>query len=191
VVTGLGEVHTRPWVDQWRTHTDFHAAYCGGELRYPGEGHQARIANLKSGEFLKRQRNTGKPTDSHGGVEWLHLFRRRLAAIRLGTGGNIEEKVPGETDHHSPIVILRDVNQKIHIVKFRVHKLELVSLPHAGVRPHNQNIKATLNLPDGGEKGVGSSRELHGDNAGLKILHGEPQHCSHADDQNPDHTQSE
>jgi hypothetical protein len=88
-------------------------------------------------------------------------------------------------------VILRDVNQKVHIVELRVHKLELVSLAHAGVRPHNQNVEATLNLPDGGEKGVGSSRELHGDNAGLKILHSEPQHCPHADHQDDDHTQSE
>jgi hypothetical protein len=88
-------------------------------------------------------------------------------------------------------MILRDVNQKVHIVELRVHKLELVSLSHSGVRADNQNVEATLNLADGWEKGVGSSGELHGDNAGLKILHREPQHCSQADDQDGDHTQSE
>jgi hypothetical protein len=88
-------------------------------------------------------------------------------------------------------MVLRDVNQKVHVVEFGIHKLELVTLAYPGVRAHNQNVEATLNLPNGGEKGVGSSGELHGDNAGLKILHREPQHCSQADDQDGDHTQSE
>ena len=163
MVPGLREVHTRPWVDQWRTHTDFHAAYCGGELRYPGEGHETRIANLKSREFLKRQSDARKPTDSHCGVERLHLIRRRLAAIRLRARWDIQEQVPGETDDDSPVMVLGDVNQKVHIVELRIHKLELVA-PWSGV-----NLpEAGYHTLEGGQalaflrtrKGVGDGSDL-------------------------------
>jgi hypothetical protein len=121
----------------------------------------------------------------------LHVSGRRLCAISLWAGRDIQEKVPGKTDHHSTIVILRDVNEEVHVIEFGIHKLELVPLTHAGVRTYDQNVEATLKFSNGGQNRIRGSRQLHRDQTRLETVKSHTYHGPHTDDQDTDNTHGE